>query len=95
MTQALGLAMRAQKLVIGTELVIKGLQNNKIKLVVLSKSASNNTKKLVTDKSSYYKVKVIEIDDFDLNNSIGKTNIKVLGVVDDGFKEMLLRKKGM
>lgn len=95
MIGTLGLAKRARKLITGTDSVIKGLQKDQVKLVVLSSLASDNTKKTVIDKTSYYQVEVILIDDYDLNRAIGKTGIKVVGITDDGFKKVLLTKKGM
>lgn len=95
MRGTLGLAARSRKLVIGTELVIKSLQKQEVYLVLLSSDSSSNTKKMVTDKAKHYNIEVIEIDDVLLNQSIGKTNIKVVGISDFGFAQMLSSKKGM
>ncbi|MGI6787024.1 MAG: L7Ae/L30e/S12e/Gadd45 family ribosomal protein [Acholeplasmataceae bacterium] len=95
MKGVLGLIARARKLITGTELVIKGLQKQEVYLVLVSSDASNNTKKKITDKARYYETEILEIDDYLLNQSIGKTNIKVVGITDIGFKELLLKKKGM
>ena len=38
---------------------------------------TKNTKKKITDKANYYGVNILEIDDYLLNQSIGKMNVKV------------------
>lgn len=91
MTKILGLARRARKIIIGTELTVKGIRSNRIKLVLLATDASSNTKKQIYDKSNTYKVEVIEsLSSDELSLSIGKKNIKVLGIVDEGFSKLLL-----
>jgi ribosomal protein L7Ae-like RNA K-turn-binding protein len=91
----LGLIQRARKLIIGTELVIKGLQKQEVSLVLVASDASNNTKKKMTDKANFYQVKIIELDSNLLNQSIGKKGAKVVGITDLGFANLLLSKKGM
>jgi len=95
MTGTLGLAMRARKLILGTEIVSNSIAKGEVKLVLVSSSASNNTKKLVANKSKHYDVPLIELDDLILNQAIGKVNIKVVGVIDSGFAKSLLSKGGM
>lgn len=94
MKGVLGLIARARKLIIGTDLVIKGLQNHNIYLVLVASDASNNTKKKMADKAKYYQVEILELDNYLLNHSIGKTNVKVVGITDIGFAELILSKKG-
>lgn len=95
MNKTLGLAMRARKLTLGTELVLKELSASKIKLVLISDQASSNTKKLLANKTTHYNVELKEVDDYILNQSIGKTGIKVVGVIDQGFADLLISKGGM
>ncbi|MGI6781674.1 MAG: L7Ae/L30e/S12e/Gadd45 family ribosomal protein [Acholeplasmataceae bacterium] len=95
MRGVLGLIQRARKLIIGTELVIKGLQKQEVSLVLVASDASNNTKKKMTDKANFYQVKIIELDSNLLNQSIGKKGAKVVGITDLGFANLLLSKKGM
>ncbi len=95
MRGVLGLIQRARKLTTGTDLVINGLQKQEVYLVLVSSDASKNTKKKITDKANYYGVNILEIDDYLLNQSIGKMNVKVCGITDEGFANLLLNKKGM
>lgn len=83
--------MRARKLVTGTDMTINEVRKSKVKLVLLAKDASDNTKKKVYDKCKFYDTKVLEIfTSEELSNPIGKKNIMVLGITDQGFSKNLL-----
>ena len=84
----LGFAMRAGKLVIGTEQICKSMARGEVKLVVISNGASDNTKKKLTVKSDYYGVSAVEaeIDTERLGSLLGKTYAPAaVAVTDDGF----------
>ena len=51
----LGLANRARKIISGEELVIKEVRKGRAKLVILSRDASENTSKKITDKCTIIK----------------------------------------
>lgn len=88
--QNLGLALRAKKVVIGTDITIKNLRLKRLELIVLATDASNNTKKKIYDKAKTYQVEVLEKATSDeISNAIGKVGIKVLGITDKGFKKLL------
>lgn len=78
MTGTLGLAMRARRLILGTEIVSNSIAKGEVKLVLVSSSASNNTKKLVANKSKHYDVPLIELDDLILNQLSAKLILKLL-----------------
>ena len=89
----LGLAMRAGKLVTREELTLKDIRANKAKFVFVAQDASENTRKKIKDKSSYYNVPVSELfSQFELSQAIGRPRM-VIGVTDAGFatkiKELL------
>lgn len=85
--QLLGLATKARKVIFGTDTVTKSM--TKIKLLFVSKDASDNTKKLIVNKSNYYKIDlVLDLDCNDLYKACGK-NIMVLGICDQGFANSL------
>jgi ribosomal protein L7Ae-like RNA K-turn-binding protein len=89
-TQFLGLASRARKLVTGEELVIKGIQNRQVELVIISQDASENALKKITDKCRTYNVPCIQFGDRDLlGQAIGKGPRVVIGVTDSGFSARL------
>lgn len=86
----LGLANRAGKCISGEELVVKAVQRQNAKLVILSMDASPNTKKKITDKCSFYKVNVKWVDDrYSLGSAIGKDQRVVVAVTDQGFTKKL------
>ncbi|MFD1735857.1 YlxQ family RNA-binding protein [Bacillus salitolerans] len=86
----LGLAARARKIVSGEELVVKGIQRKTVKLVLLSKDASGNTEKKITDKCSYYRIPLRLVENRDeLGQAIGKDARVVIGVMDEGFANKL------
>ncbi|WP_456275458.1 YlxQ family RNA-binding protein [Bacillus sp. AK128] len=85
-----GLAARARKIISGEELVVKEIQRNKVNLVLLSRDASKNTEKKITDKCSYYRIPLSRVDDrYELGQAIGKDARVVIGIQDAGFAKKL------
>ncbi len=81
----IGLAMRAGKLVTGEELTIADVRKNKAKIVFVANDASENTKKKIKDKSSYYEVPCFELfSEAEITQMIGRPR-KVFGILDKGF----------
>lgn len=88
----LGLAMRAGKLVTGDEGVMKAIRSGEAKLVVIAEDASANTRKKFQDKCRFYGVTLMEMGSkAELGGSIGKEMRVILGVLDGGFAQMLLK----
>jgi ribosomal protein L7Ae-like RNA K-turn-binding protein len=86
----LGLANRARKIISGEELVIKEVRSGRAKLVLLSKDASTNTHKKVTDKCKTYHVPVRFVEDrYVLGHAIGKEARVVVALSDTGFADKL------
>ena len=84
----LGFAMRAGRLIIGTELICRAMPRGEIKLVVLSSGASENTKKKLAVKSEYYGIRLIEtsVSQEELGRILGKTYApSAVAVTDTGF----------
>ena len=93
MDKTLGLAFRAKKVLLGTDLVVENLRKGKINLIFLASDASFNTIKKINDKATTYKTLVIQnYDTKFLSNAIGLFNVKVLGITDKGFSELLKKK---
>jgi ribosomal protein L7Ae-like RNA K-turn-binding protein len=86
----LGLANRAGKLITGEEMTVKEIQRGNAKLVLLSKDASRNTEKKITDKAAFYKVPVRRVENREaLGQAIGKEARVVVAVMDIGFAKKL------
>ena len=88
----LGIAMRAGKLVSGEDGTMIDLKKGKLNLVIVAEDASNNTKKLFKDKSSFRHVNCIESSTkSDLGISIGKDSRAVIGIKDIGFANKIIQ----
>ena len=88
----LGIAMRAGKLVSGEDGTMIDLKKGKLNLVIVAEDASNNTKKLFKDKSSFRHVNCIELSTkSDLGISIGKDSRPVIGIKDIGFANKIIQ----
>ena len=88
----LGLAMKAGKVVIGTEQVIAFLQKGRLKLVLLSGTASEGTKKKIISKCEFYKTRLekVDIDTDELGRLLGKTYTPaVVGITDENFSRAI------
>ncbi|MFS8514714.1 MAG: ribosomal L7Ae/L30e/S12e/Gadd45 family protein, partial [Planifilum fulgidum] len=57
--QLLGLAMRAKKVVTGTEAVLRAIRSGEARLVLVAEDASQGALKKVRDKCSFYSVPFI------------------------------------
>ena len=69
----LGIAKRSGNLICGTDMVVKSLSTGKIKIILLAKDASSNTKDKIIKKAFYYQIQVCEIfDSFCLSKAVGK-----------------------
>jgi ribosomal protein L7Ae-like RNA K-turn-binding protein len=88
----LGLAKRAQKVIVGTDAVISKLQANKLYLIFVAKDSSLATIDKIEKKAFYYNVKVIKSFTSDeISKCIGSNNNKVLGIADKGFADAMLK----
>ncbi len=84
----LGFAMRAGKLVVGTELVLRCVQKGLPKLVLVSSLASEGTKKKIRTKCEFYNVPRVEadIETEDLGKMVGKASaISAVAITDAAF----------
>lgn len=90
----LGFAMRAGKVVIGAEQVIAKLKDKAVRLVLLSESASENTKKRLTYKCEFYKkeIREINITAEELGRLLGKLYAPaVVAITDEGFANEIIK----
>ncbi|QJA09059.1 50S ribosomal protein L7ae [Romboutsia sp. CE17] len=87
----LGLATRAGKIVSGDDSTLLELKRGNVKVVIVAEDASNNTKKLFKDKSSYRNVPYAYFSTkLQLGFAIGKAPRAVIGVKDDGFANKIV-----
>ncbi|MBU1141090.1 MAG: ribosomal L7Ae/L30e/S12e/Gadd45 family protein [Firmicutes bacterium] len=94
MNHNLGLAFRARKVSVGTESSIAQLRSGHVFLLILATDASALTKKKVYDKAKTYQVEVLEtLSSLEISQAIGKKDIKVIGITDRGFSQLLMNEK--
>ena len=90
----LGLANVAKGIVSG-ETLIKSIAANETKLVIIANDASENTKKKLTDKCTFYQIEYVFYGDIDsLSHAIGKHNRVSVAVNDKGFAIKIKSKLG-
>ncbi|MBL1229458.1 YlxQ-related RNA-binding protein [Enterococcus sp. BWB1-3] len=81
----LGLAMRAGRLITGEEMTVKDIQKNKTEFVFIAADASDNTRKKIKDKCSYYEIPWNdELLQIEISHAIGRQRM-IVGVNDQGF----------
>lgn len=87
---SIGLCFRARKISLGTDTVIDGMRKKTVYLVFLANDSSEATIKKITDKAKFYNVEVDQTFTTDeLSLAVGKSNRKVVGVLDKGFAKLL------
>lgn len=89
LSNLIGLAQRAGKVISGEELVVKAIQSQQVALVFLANDAGPNVTKKVTDKSNYYSVEVSTVfSTLELSAALGKPR-KVVAIADAGFSKKM------
>ena len=86
----LGFAMRAGKLIIGTESVCRAMAKGTPRLVLIPADASDGTKKKLTVKSDFYSIPyiVVELSSQELAEMLGKSFAPMaVAVTDSGFAD--------
>lgn len=86
----LGLASKAGRIVSGEEVVRNAVRQGKVKLLIISEDASDNTKKRFINAAEFYKIPMrIWGNKEELGNSIGKSNRSVVGISDENFTKSI------
>lgn len=85
----IGLAYRAKKTLLGEEVLNK---ISKVKLLFLANDISEKSKERYLKKCFFYNIEHIDsYSSEQLSQIIGKNNVKVIGIIDDGFAKMLIK----
>lgn len=88
----LGIAMKGRHLASGEHQVLEAVKTGEAKLVLVSEDASDNTKKLFSDKCAFYKVPVYQYGNKeDLGRAIGKDLRSSVAVNDQGLAAAVIR----
>jgi len=88
----LGIAARGRNLVSGEFQSLEAVRNGSAMLVIIAEDASDNTKKLFSDKCGFYKVPIFRYGTRDeLGQSIGKEFRSSVCVCNAGLADAIIR----
>lgn len=95
----MGLCMKAGRLAYGSDMCEEKIKNNQVKLLIVAKNASDNTKGKFENLCNSNGIDFMFFGTIDLiSHSIGKDNKAIVAILDEGFatriKEMLKEIKG-
>ena len=89
----LGIAMRGRNLVSGEFQTLEAIKKGSAMLVIIAEDASDNTKKLFSDKCLFYQVPVFQYGTSEeLGKAVGKDLRSSVGVCDAGLADAVIRK---
>lgn len=86
----LGLAFRAGKISLGEETIVKEIQHQKAKLVIIANDTGKQTMKKLTDKCASYNIPCIVAGSRDeISAAIGKSGRVAVAILDAGFAKKI------
>ncbi|SES78153.1 L7Ae/L30e/S12e/Gadd45 family ribosomal protein [Anaerobranca gottschalkii] len=89
----LGLAQRARKLSSGTVAVLKAIEKNNAKLVIIANDISDNSIEKIINKCKYKRIPMIKFaEKATLGHYIGKELRAVISINDQNFATTILKK---
>ncbi len=89
----LGFAMRAGRILLGTDTVCDSLKRGNVKLVIISDGASDGAKKKIFRKCDFYGINAVSVDASPeaFGEALGKPYAPVvIGIADEGFARELI-----
>ena len=88
---ALGIAQKAGKAVSGDFAVQDALRKGKVKLLLIAKDASENSRKRLINFCDEHGIKTVDVLDREqLGRSLGKAPRSAVGLMDNNFVKMIL-----
>lgn len=89
--QLIGLAMKANKIVAGTNQVLEALPSHRVKIVFLGKDASENNFDKISRKCYFYHIPLsMKFTCEELSHAIGKPGRKIIGITDENFYQAIM-----
>ncbi len=85
----LGLAMRARKIVLGEEFVLKTMTLRNKTVFLATDAGENITKKIIDKAASFNCIVIRDYSSDELSQAIGKENRKVILIDDLGFSRKI------
>ena len=88
----LGIAMKGRNLVSGEFQTLEAIKKGSAMLVIIAEDASDNTKKLFSDKCRFYQIPVFQYGNREeLGKAVGKDLRSSVGVCDAGLADAVIR----
>ncbi len=88
----MGFASKSGNISSGQEQVVRAVRMGKAKLVIMALDVSNNSRKMLKDKCTYYGVDLIEImEREEISKCIGKKNKTCVSINESGFAESIMK----
>ena len=88
----LGIAMRGRNLVSGEYQTLEAVKKGSAMLVIVAEDASDNTKKLFSDKCSFYKVPIFRYGTKEnLGRAVGQDMRSSVGICNEGLAEAIIK----
>lgn len=85
----LGLVKRSGGLAVGSK-VLETVRNGKAEFVVIAGDASERTRKVLSDKCTFYQVPFGFVEHMEaLSRAVGKSHIAAVAVTDNGFAKKI------
>ena len=90
---SIGLARKAGKMIVGTDMVCDEIRKKHIFLALYASDVSENTRKRISDCCQYYHVKLYAcpVTKEELGASIGKSFAACIGITDKNLSELIGR----
>lgn len=86
----LGLCHRAGKLVSGEQACEISIRNKEVRLIIVAKDASENTKKKFQNASKFYEIPIFFMfSKQEIGSALGKEERAVVAINEDGFSEKI------
>ena len=89
-TGFLGLCMRAGRIISGQEACVDLIRSGECALALMDASASDNTRKRLSDACHSPNVPLYEVTEGELGRAIGKKSRMVIALKPDGMSDKLL-----
>ena len=88
---SVGLARKAGKVIVGTDMVFDAIRAIKINIVLYASHVSENTRKRISDCCAYYHIKLYRspTTKIELGNAIGKSFAACIGITDPNLSELI------
>lgn len=87
----IGLARKAGKVTLGTEMVCDAVRDGSVKLVIASEKSSDNTKKRISNCAQYYgaRLEYTDATPDEIGRAIGKRATACVGIGDENFIKLI------